>query len=117
SIARIRIRGRGSTKGTHAMTLQTAGTHALRFAVCLAIGAAVPLAATAQDAGKLEEIVVTAQKREQSIADVPMSITAMSTDEMKLSGAESIEDLQFKVPGFSLVNFYPGGQQYQLRGI
>jgi outer membrane receptor protein involved in Fe transport len=66
---------------------------------------------------ELEEIVITAQKREQTIVEVPLSVTAFSGEDAAAVGAQAIEDLQFKIPGFSLVNLYPGGQQYQLRGV
>lgn len=51
---------------------------------CTAIGLALAAnAASAQEAaenGGLEEIIVTAQKREQSLQDVPISVTALSED-------------------------------------
>jgi outer membrane receptor protein involved in Fe transport len=74
-------------------------------------------AAAADRPAELGEIVVTAQKREQALNEVPMSVTAFSGDDAAAAGAVGIEDLQYKIPGFSLVNFYPGGQQYQLRGV
>lgn len=87
----------------------------VRLGVIAALGAAH--AANAADRSDLGEIVVTAQKREQTIAEVPMSVSAFSGEDAAAAGAQAIEDLQFKIPGFSLVNFYAGGQQYQLRGV
>jgi hypothetical protein len=81
------------------MNAHIGGSQALRLAVCLALGATAPPAAVAQEVGKLEEIIVTAQKREQKIEDIPMSITALSLDDIAQSGAATIEDLQFKVRG------------------
>jgi outer membrane receptor protein involved in Fe transport len=63
-------------------------------------------------------IIVTANKREQPIVDVPLSITALSNEAIRASGADTIEDIQFRIPGLSLVNFGPGtGNQVQLRGV
>ena len=56
----------------------------------------------------LEEIVVTAQKREERLQDVPISITAFSGDELAASGVKSTTDLAIKTPGLvfdSLVNY------------
>jgi iron complex outermembrane receptor protein len=82
-----------------------------------------PLAAHAQDAAgaatdtTLEEIVVTAQKREQVLFDVPMSISAIGGQEIERRGAQAIEDLQYSVPGLSITQFAPGSQRVQMRGV
>ena len=56
--------------------------------------------ATAQDDNVgLEEIVVTAQKREQNIMDVPIAITAISGAQIEESGLKDMFDLQQNVPG------------------
>ena len=47
----------------------------------------------------LEEIVVTAQKREQNIMDVPIAISAISGAQIEESGLNSMFDLQQNVPG------------------
>ncbi len=58
------------------------------------------LAAAASGAGAavLEEVVVTAQLREQSLQDVPVSVSAMSGEKMMEAGIGKIEDLQAYVP-------------------
>lgn len=63
------------------------------------------------------EIVVTAQKREQKLIDVPVAVTAISDAELASRGAAAIEDLQYSVPGMSITQFSPGQQRIQLRGI
>ena len=59
------------------------------------------LALPAQAQGVLEEIVVTAQKREQNIQDVPISITRMSGQwlESKFAGGGDVLELASTVPG------------------
>jgi iron complex outermembrane receptor protein len=48
----------------------------------------------------IEEVVVQARKRSEYIQDVPLSITAVSGQEMQAAGVRGFEDLQREVPGF-----------------
>jgi iron complex outermembrane recepter protein len=61
--------------------------------VCAAAGL-VPVAAAAV----LEEIVVTAQKREQSLQDVSAAVTALGAERLETAHINNIEDLQWIVP-------------------
>lgn len=56
-----------------------------------------------QAATALEEVVVTAQRREQSIQDVSMSITAFSSDALADRQIEGAEDIQFNLPNVVIV--------------
>lgn len=49
----------------------------------------------------LEEITVVAQKREESLQDVPIAITAFSNEELARIGATRLTDLQFNIPNFN----------------
>ena len=49
----------------------------------------------------LDEIVVTAQKREQSILDVPISVTALSGELLEDRGFNEVNDLQFIAPNLT----------------
>ncbi len=63
--------------------------------------ASVP--AIAQDApsqAMIEEVIVTAQKREQSILEVPLSIVSVSGDDLQQNGVENALELQRLVPNF-----------------
>ncbi|TJY59725.1 TonB-dependent receptor [Sinimarinibacterium sp. CAU 1509] len=66
---------------------------------------------------RLEEIVVTAQKREQYIYDVPMSITALSGDALEKMGMDNLRDIAAATPSFSVMESGPGIQHLQIRGI
>lgn len=69
------------------------------------------------ESGGLEEIVVTAQKRSESINKVGMSIVAASQDTLVERGITTVADLQKIVPGLT---FTPSQQQqpvYVLRGV
>lgn len=61
-------------------------------------------APAAQDASELGEIVVTAQKRSERLLDVPMSISAISGEQLEASGISSTGDLQQISPGLVTVN-------------
>ncbi|UTW59462.1 TonB-dependent receptor [Kordiimonas sp. SCSIO 12603] len=54
--------------------------------------------------GLLEEVIVTAQKRESSLQDTPVSISALSGDVMAAIGIRNIEDFTFFVPGITVTN-------------
>lgn len=64
------------------------------------ITSAFTIGASAQ----LEEVVVTAQKRAQSIQDVPISITAFSGDYLEETGVQTIEDVARMTPNFTISN-------------
>ncbi|MBI57208.1 MAG: hypothetical protein CMN83_02060 [Spongiibacter sp.] len=49
-----------------------------------------------------EEILVTAQKRQQSLQDVPISVSAFSGDQIKELGIESTLDLALYTPGLTI---------------
>lgn len=56
----------------------------------------------------LEEIIVTAQKREQSLQDVGISVTAFSGDQLRELGLTSTQQLHEQVPGLMVTGFGGG---------
>ena len=60
-------------------------------------------AQTGASDGALEEIVVTAQRREQNIQDVPMAISAFSEADLEALQANNLDSLQGAVPNMNLV--------------
>ncbi len=86
--------------------------------LAIAIAATSPLSAIQVKASALlEEIVVTAQKREQNLQDVPISISAFSGDALKEMGAESISDLGRATAGVEMNNESVTQPAYNIRGI
>jgi iron complex outermembrane receptor protein len=71
-------------------------------AIALAATGVLAPTANAQE-GVLEEIIVTAQKREQNIQDVPISISTLSGDILRMfeSGGEDIRMLSARIPGLN----------------
>ena len=55
----------------------------------------------ASDGPALEEVVVTAQRREQRIQDVPISVTALSQEQMDAQGVRSVDDVARLTPGIT----------------
>ena len=76
-----------------------------RFLVCLLASLMVAPWAAAQEAGGaqpvLEEIIVTATKRESSLQEVPLSIAALSGAMIEERSIRNLEDLSIYVPNFS----------------
>ncbi|MAC32487.1 MAG: hypothetical protein CME38_02645 [Haliea sp.] len=69
----------------------------------LATGAPVlATSALAQDSARLEEVVVTAQRREESIQDVPIAISAIDAESLRQQGISSAMDLLGKVPSLNV---------------
>src|SRR6266849_499522 len=65
----------------------------------------------------VEEMVVTARKREETVQDVPMSVAAPTESELRDRGAENIEDVAANVAGFTVQNLGPGQSQVAMRGV
>jgi iron complex outermembrane recepter protein len=64
------------------------------------------------------EIVVTAQKREQSLQDVPISVNVLSGDALEANRISSVEELQQLSPSLSFTNSANSrGQGLSVRGI
>jgi len=64
----------------------------------------------------LEEIVVTAQHREQSLKDVPISVAVVSGDFLRDNSIQKMADLQFSVPNFTMAESGIGTNVF-IRGI
>jgi iron complex outermembrane receptor protein len=93
--------------------------HSIAFALT-GLPCFAAFAVSAAHAEELQEIVVTAQKREQSIQDVGMSINAISEQRLKDLGVGSTADLVKVVPGLTATPpnaGNPGAPIYTLRGV
>lgn len=87
----------------------------------LVVGAsAAALSAMAQPAAAqsvIQELVVTAQRREQALQDVPVAVSAFSEDTLKTQRLDGGQNLLQAIPNvnFSRSNF--GGYNFSIRGI
>jgi len=66
---------------------------------------------------RLEEIIVTAQKRQQSINDVGMAITALSGEQLRAKGIDSVGGLTKIDPSFIVSQASYGTPVYSIRGV
>lgn len=69
------------------------------------------------DSSIVSELVVTAQKREESIQDVPMSITAATGETLTELGITDTSQLDKIVPGFTYTPSFYGTPIYTIRGV
>ena len=90
-----------------------------RISVPLLAQAALVVAVhqAAYGAPQLEEVLVTAEKREQSIQDVPLSVVALSGDSIDVGKIEGLNDIAFRTPGLSFNQFNIGEPRIYIRGI
>ncbi|WP_372810245.1 TonB-dependent receptor [Litorivivens sp.] len=65
----------------------------------------------------LEEVVVTARKRSETLQDVPFSIAAQTEGQLRRSGATNLETMVDGVAGLAVQNLGPGQSQVAIRGI
>lgn len=66
----------------------------------------------------MEEIIVTAQGRDQSTLDVPIAVTAMDGELLKDVGANSLKDVQYMIPGLQITEQNGNGSdRITLRGV
>ncbi|HEY7510750.1 MAG TPA: TonB-dependent receptor [Vicinamibacteria bacterium] len=71
----------------------------------------------ALEAGREEEVTVTAMLREQNVEDVPFSVAAPTEDQLRQRGVEDIEGVAANVAGFTVQNLGPGQSQVAMRGV
>ena len=83
-------------------------------------GAGAPWAAaaeaTAEDTG-LAEIVVTAEKYNSTIQNTPISLSAVTGEQLAAAGIATVEDVAHFVPGLSMRSSGPGTTEYEARGL
>jgi iron complex outermembrane recepter protein len=66
---------------------------------------------------ELEEIVVTAQKRESTVLKTPISMTAITGQDLLSRGLDSAQGIVQAVPGIAVISAGPGQAQYEIRGL
>ncbi len=69
----------------------------------IAADAASSESAASPNAGSLDEVIVTAQRRSERLQDVPISVSVYSRDTMDAQGTRSIDDLTRLTPGITFV--------------
>ena len=113
--------------GNKQETSRRHGRNACRYALSLAVGLACSTALTAparaQQAAApeasrgLEEVVVTAEKRESTVQKTPISITAISGEELQSAGISNVAEAASEIPGVSFKTSGPGQTEFEIRGL
>ena len=94
----------------------------IRVAMCLASATATlcvnpKIVLAAESVDDLQVIVVTAQKREENIRDVPITISATSGERMRELGVSDLDELAFYVPGLNVQEQSANNPGIVIRGI
>ncbi|HEX2558605.1 TonB-dependent receptor [Phenylobacterium sp.] len=85
-------------------------------AVVALAGAGSP--ALAQADTEVETVIVTAQKREQNLQDVPIVVTVVTGEQLQDAGVKDVKDLQVLAPGLSVTSSTGGAQtSIRIRGV
>lgn len=87
------------------------------LAAIFGVGASAQEATDARGEIAIEEIVVTAQKREQSVQDVPISVAVYDSGLMEDLNARDFSDFADIVPGMTFASTGVGNSNYFIRGI
>ena len=92
----------------------------LILAQCMSSGAYAQQSrdsSTLDHSASLEEIVVTAEKRSSTVQTTPVSITAITGEDLRSMGVSSAQGLAAEVPGLAISSSGPGQAQYEIRGM
>ena len=88
------------------------------LATTLLVATAAAASANAQQAKSqttlIQELVVTAEKREQSLQDVPVAVSAFTAERRELIGITTVQDITNYTPGLT---YSTGNDRITLRGI
>ena len=88
---------------------------AISLAGSVALGAALPVLAQSDD---LEEVVVTARKRDESFRDVPITMNVLTEQTIQQAGIQSTRDFVAMIPNMTLVETQNAGNSFiTIRGI
>ncbi len=90
----------------------------LSSSTVLLYAAFLPFAMAGEAGYVLEEIVITAQKREERLQDVPVAVTAFSARQIESAGIETAEDFLALTPNVFMANSFTVGNSFvTIRGV
>ena len=85
-------------------------------ALSLGIGVSNANNLNAQD-DNVEEVIVTASKKEQSVQDIAMSVQAITSAELEKKNIKNLEDIANLSPAVTFNNVGPGKSNFYIRGV
>ena len=90
--------------------------HNLTVAIGAVIGAASGATAAFAEEQRLEEIIVTAKKRDMNLQDTAIAVTAITDEQITLHRFETFSDYAGQIPGLALSERQPGAKSVIMRG-
>lgn len=90
--------------------------HNLTLAIGAAVGASAGATAAIAEDQRLEEIIVTAKKRDMNLQDTAIAITAITDEQITLHRFENFKDYAGQIPGLSFSDRQPGAKSVIMRG-
>ncbi len=95
----------------------TPASASLLNTLCVALASVSLAIATSGAQAQLEEIIVTAQKKQENLQDVAIAVSAFSSDTLKNAGVQNMQDITAMTPGFSVSNYNPTTPAPYIRGV
>ena len=87
------------------------------FVTTVFSGIVLALAAAVAPAQQIEEVTVTAQRRAESLQEVPVSVSAFSAELIEATDLHDLSGIAARTPGFTFAAFSPGQNILSLRGV
>lgn len=82
----------------------------------IAVGVSISVLSMSAGAAKLEEVIVTAQKRAQNLQDVPVSVSAIGGEKIEAMNVKRLDELTAYTPGVTVIEGNSGAQLF-IRGV
>ena len=85
--------------------------------LALLIASGTPEISRAQSVNSIDEIVVTARKKDESLQDVPVAVSALGEEALNQLGVDTFEDYLTQLPGVTAGGSGPGQNTIYIRGL
>lgn len=99
------------------MTKRKGPSSTANLLIAGSIGCASTVSVHAQTGPRLEEVLVTAERREASLQDVPIAVTAFGGEFLEDGRLNEVSDIALRTPGFSYTSRNGAAQELFIRGI
>jgi len=84
----------------------------------LSFGLLIPIGLIAQESNQIEEVIVSATKKDASAQDVPISLDVITSDQIDALNVDTLRDIAARIPGLSTnYNTDPFQSSIRIRGI
>lgn len=108
----------GNSKTAHTLLRQSTSPRSISLAIVVAaiLGKAALAQEVAPSQSALEEVLVTAERREVSLQDTPASATVLTADALAARGVDNVTEIQQVAPSVS-INTYNRSTFINIRGV